>query len=544
MAETTELDILLSSSGGASAAADLKLPADAINNLKQGHEDLQSAFSKRFSSVALDIYARDALRSAGLSDGLRKVVGTLDYAMMSLGNAVGFASSSMGIWLAAGAALAVVASKIYEGQKQLATATDEATKINEHHSDSYADLKTGLDAYLKVHGTAPKAFQDYVNALKEVEAEEKRANELRLTTEIATLKAALTEQDKLKTSLTAQATALQAQKKFLDDSTKSLEHHGVYSEAAANTVQDMALSNFLNTRSLKENKTALDEAGKKYDEFKLKLKEAKVELQGITNDFKGQAKAAEDAGKTIDTYTTKLYSDLKKKLADMDKEYKKEDESRLSMEKHHYELAKAGNAAALNDELSKYRDMKAEQGTLDDEDEKHYEELQKLRASNFASTMSTLSSLSSSSNKTLHEIGKAAALADAYINVSKAATVALGAAPPPLNFALRAAVVAAGAINIAEIASHATGTDQLVGKETLMRVGENGPERVTVTPLGAGGRPVTQSWTNNNQNSSTSIGAIHLHVTGSGNAGKDFEKAYRLLIARIRGGGDLGMVRT
>ena len=74
-------------------------------------------------------------------------------------------------------------------------------------------------------------------------------------------------------------------------------------------------------------------------------------------------------------------------------------------------------------------------------------------------------------------------------------------------------------------------------------MGENGPERVTVTPLGAGGRPVTQQWTNNNQKA-TSIGAIHLHLAGGNNTKENADKLFKMLIGKIRGQGDLGMVRT
>ena len=98
-----------------------------------------------------------------------------------------------------------------------------------------------------------------------------------------------------------------------------------------------------------------------------------------------------------------------------------------------------------------------------------------------------------------------------------------------------------GLENVSKIMSYATGTDQLVSNSTLMRVGENGTERVTVTPIGAGGRPITQQWATTNNQSAVHIGAIHLHASGAGAANED--QMFRRLINRIRGMGDLGMVR-
>jgi TP901 family phage tail tape measure protein len=69
------------------------------------------------------------------------------------------------------------------------------------------------------------------------------------------------------------------------------------------------------------------------------------------------------------------------------------------------------------------------------------------------STLSTISSLTSSTNSTLFAIGKASSLALAGINVAEGVTKALSAFPPPFNFAAAAAVGAAGAVQIAQIAS-------------------------------------------------------------------------------------------
>jgi hypothetical protein len=108
--------------------------------------------------------------------------------------------------------------------------------------------------------------------------------------------------------------------------------------------------------------------------------------------------------------------------------------------------------------------------------EKQEQELEKIRKANFQSTLEFISSLSNAKNKELALIGKAAGLANAYINTGVAVTRALAAAPPPFNFALAAAVGAAGAAQIATIAGvqleHGGVTEGLSTEGVLANIGE------------------------------------------------------------------------
>lgn len=76
----------------------------------------------------------------------------------------------------------------------------------------------------------------------------------------------------------------------------------------------------------------------------------------------------------------------------------------------------------------------------------------KERISNLQSTFSTIATLSDSGNRTLAAIGKAAAISNATIDGFVAVNKALASAPPPVNYALAAAVGAATAANVAKIA--------------------------------------------------------------------------------------------
>lgn len=93
------------------------------------------------------------------------------------------------------------------------------------------------------------------------------------------------------------------------------------------------------------------------------------------------------------------------------------------------------------------------------------------RLENTRSFFSSLSTLSRSENSRLAAIGRAAAITQATIDGVLAVQRALASAPPPVNFALAAAVGVAAAANVAEIAAaRQLGGD--LNQNQLSRVGE------------------------------------------------------------------------
>lgn len=126
--------------------------------------------------------------------------------------------------------------------------------------------------------------------------------------------------------------------------------------------------------------------------------------------------------------------------------------------------------------------------------------LAESRLGNTRKLFGALSTLATSENKKLAAIGKAAAVTQATIDGVLGVQKALASAPPPVNFALAAAVGVAAAANVAQIvAQRQLGGD--LNKGQLSRVGEGSrpevfrssltgeqflipPERGRVTPVG------------------------------------------------------------
>lgn len=84
---------------------------------------------------------------------------------------------------------------------------------------------------------------------------------------------------------------------------------------------------------------------------------------------------------------------------------------------------------------------------------KFKEQEEKTRAENLRGSLGYISTLMQSNIKELFFIGKAAAMAQGFIDAQAAVLRALSSAPPPFNFALAGAVGAAAAVNLGRIAS-------------------------------------------------------------------------------------------
>lgn len=156
-------------------------------------------------------------------------------------------------------------------------------------------------------------------------------------------------------------------------------------------------------------------------------------------------------------------------------------------------------------------------------------EANRQKAQDFASTMSFIATLSTAKNKELALIGKASAISLAYINTGVAITRALAAAPPPFNFALAAAVGAAGAAQIATIIGAPLREGGLVQgspQGSIHPIGEDGRDEAVI-PLEDGramrriGQAIASAGGSKTSGVMVNVGGINITVHG-GSESKGF----------------------
>lgn len=112
----------------------------------------------------------------------------------------------------------------------------------------------------------------------------------------------------------------------------------------------------------------------------------------------------------------------------------------------------------ITDEKKKVAELKKIQKKASKEEQagilhiaKFEDQTNKQKVANQKATLGQIATLTASNNKVLFNIGKASALAGAYINTAQAVTVALKSAPPPFNFVLAGLVGTAGALQAGKI---------------------------------------------------------------------------------------------
>jgi ribosomal protein S20 len=123
------------------------------------------------------------------------------------------------------------------------------------------------------------------------------------------------------------------------------------------------------------------------------------------------------------------------------------EQQRIALEK---DLALKKSYAKL--EIDLYKNAKAQEQDSIFKFKSFEEKTNRERVQDLQSTFAYIATLSDSGNKTLAAIGKAAAISNATIDGFAAVNKALASAPPPINFALAAAVGTAAAANVAKIA--------------------------------------------------------------------------------------------
>jgi hypothetical protein len=157
---------------------------------------------------------------------------------------------------------------------------------------------------------------------------------------------------------------------------------------------------------------------------------------------------------------------LARDLADLVRQ--KEDLDRAGEQWAEYQQTKINLEQAAADKIAAIRQGLVTQSIQIDKQEKD----QRLQAAD--QFFGSLATLSRSKSKELQAIGKAAAIVQATIDGVLAVQKALAAFPPPINFAVAAAVGAAAAVNVAEIAGMEHGGRVTAG--TPYVVGEKRPE--------------------------------------------------------------------
>ena len=506
MADSENILVTADSAGAVTAFNNL---SGAVSGLDTTMESLGNTFSKPLEHVGVHLFGTELLQTVGIAGAGRPIIMLLQTAVTELGTTFGFAGGEVGLVVMGLAAAAAVIYKVVEAHKAHAESIQTLVDANKKQYDSTVEAVDSLEKYRSAVGELPpvlKALEDAekskmaVTRSSTIETENEQIATLQKTKAanldlIASTNASIAEMKQNSLgymALAAAAMGVTAQIEKMTAANETARKENITTSAQIKSVTaDVAAQ----TKGFKDWEDQVSHGTASATEYTKGIenigKEVEI-LNGLQKKYTDDDLAATNT--VWQSKTAKIQSELDKETTAIQAHFKKGSEALKAAESEEIAGATAtgekvsaikAKYAALgqNLEIAAIEAVEAADKLAQDK----RAELNKLQVDNFQSTMSTISELASSKNSELKAIGKAAALADAYMNTYAAADKALASAPPPFSYALAAATITVGLENVSKILAAEGGADMDVSSPTLFLAGERGTEHVEITPASQNG---------------------------------------------------------
>jgi hypothetical protein len=468
-----------------------------------------NTFSKPLEHVGVHLFGRELLTAMGLSAEARPIIMLLQTAVTELGTTFGFMGGEVGLVVMGLGAAAAIIYKLVESHKAHAESIQTVLDANKKQYDSTIDAVDSLEKYRKAVGDLPPVLQALEDAEKSKMAVTRASTIETETEQIATLqktKAAnleliAVEEKRIQNILAGTPGYLKygiaikdlgPSAKMASDAIDALANKNKSLDVQIGTVTSNVTAQGKGFKDWADQVAHGTAAATEYTKGIEKIEKEVAVLNGLQKKYTNDDLAATNT--VWQSKTAKIQAELNKETASIQAHFKKGSEALKSAEAEEIAGSTAtgekmsaikAKYAALgqNLEIAAIEAVEAADKLAQDK----RAELNKLQVDNFHSTMNTISELASSKNTELKAIGKAAALADAYMNTYAAADKALASAPPPFSYALAAATITVGLGNVSKILAAEHGADMDVSSPTLFLAGEAGSEHVEITPASKNG---------------------------------------------------------
>jgi hypothetical protein len=327
MAETTA-NIILQTSGGDAAAAEINKASAALNNVTLSSSGMQARFQERFQHIGLMLFAGDALRASGLGAETRMVVNSLNLALTEGAAAAGISSGGIMLVVVALTALAGIVLKVINHHKDL---LDSLNKIHDATEKAIGVSDSEIDALTRLWTATGSLSTAQTNLLfSEVKLRQAQIDSLETTniSSIAALNAAIVkDQETIATdrhilAATAERAAIEAQYHV------KLSNAGVTKDLSAATTQLATDENALNkiiAQQIDLHKgvtSSIEDQIKKDEEARKKGEQNVKEAFDLAADYLDRWNFQEkNTTELIKKYNTELYHEIEKDQKEQAKQH-------------------------------------------------------------------------------------------------------------------------------------------------------------------------------------------------------------------------------
>ncbi len=156
---------------------DAQMAANAMQRrLDEMQNHIKDRFAEKFEHVGVHLFGMDMLRTIGITEGARPILGAMMLGVNTLADSFGAAAGPLGLLVMGMTALAAIGWKVHESHEKHAESLEKLTKSADDTLKSTDDLKRGLEEYnTTLKGVTPELDHLYDATVKLDRIERQRA---------------------------------------------------------------------------------------------------------------------------------------------------------------------------------------------------------------------------------------------------------------------------------------------------------------------------------------------------------------------------------
>ncbi len=283
--------------------------------------EVQGRMGKAFERVGVDVFGGQLLQLAGVSGQTRSIMTLLSISAKEVAASFGLATAAAAPWLLAGAAIAAISYKIWQGHKKHVESLDELIRKQGEGLRTNADLLGKIQDYEKAVGTLTPSLRKLKAAVLELDAAQRKNQETTLREQIATLEK-----------------SIEVQKRTID--TNKAYKSIIDQQIASGNLGQEAMAGFYLAQRMQNAET--EKYIKMIPEENVLLKSLKAELKAVEGGYTGAGQQLEkmtDAGKKHHQEEVDGWKRVIKEVKEVNEAYKKNaSDGAAKMEKAHQKL--------------------------------------------------------------------------------------------------------------------------------------------------------------------------------------------------------------
>lgn len=513
----TDINVRLSATGSTEAAANINKAKQALDSVQRTGSGMSETFGKKFSAIGLTNLNYALLHSIEYTGKAKPVIGALNMGFYALMGSVGATTSALFPYIAGIAAVVAIVVKMKGAHD---SAADALKKQLDGQIKSGEESKTEVLLFDELHKVLNTKLTP---AMQAYEAAIRGVNAAKNAEQIATLTALMETEKKTISDLTEKNKELneeierQAQSRL--EQNKGMEESGVQVKKIADDTKSF-------TKYISQNSSEVVKLNLSLTEQKGLLEALRKGYSSVADYVKATTAAGKELGKT-----NKDTAEAEKKAQEESlRLFHKALEEKKSGIKESEAFIKETLNSRFNLEKASTQGVGMMYAVLGDTIDKAMGDAYLGVAKASGDAFAKMVVEGKSFGKTMEGLFKN--VLESFISM---------VAQMIARWAMMKIITGWFGVPLPGFMMHAAGTDRVVDRPTMFMAGDNGPERISVTPIGSG--RLAESGGGSGGGGDVYHVSNFFTISGAGDPQKIADMVSQKIIYSIRGRGQLNFVR-